>query len=122
MLLVDSWYDTYKGVILLVRIFDGVLRPGDNIHSFATKKRYQVGEVGIMYPLETSTHFLRAGQIGYCYPGMKNASDAKIGDSFTTVGMENEVEPCEGFEEPKPMVCGTISARRCLLGWSLNFV
>lgn len=106
MLLVDSWYDTYKGVILLIRVFDGVLRPGDKIISFATRKQYTIGEVGIMHPLETATSSLRAGQVGYIYfnPGMKISKEAKMGDTFTHVGMENVVEPCLGFEEPKPMV------------------
>lgn len=106
MLLVDSWYDTYKGVILLIRIFDGVLRPGDKIISFATRKQYIIGEVGIMHPLETATSSLRAGQVGYIYfnPGMKISKEAKMGDTFTHVGMENVVEPCLGFEDPKPMV------------------
>lgn len=106
MLLVDSWYDTYKGVILLIRIFDGVLRPGDKIISFATKKQYIIGEVGIMHPLETATSSLRAGQVGYIYfnPGMKISKEAKMGDTFTHVGMENVVKPCLGFEDPKPMV------------------
>jgi translation elongation factor EF-4 len=106
MLLIDSWYDNYKGVILLVRIFDGVLKPGDQIISFVTRKKYLVGEVGIMHPLETATSSLRAGQVGYCYfnPGMKKTSEAKIGDTLTHMGFENEVVPCEGFEEPQPMV------------------
>ena len=106
MLLIDSWYDNYKGVVLLVRLFDGALKPGDQIVSFATGKKYYVGEVGIMYPLETATSTLRAGQVGYVFfnPGMKKTSEAKIGDTFTTVGMENQVVPCEGFEEPQPMV------------------
>jgi translation elongation factor EF-4 len=106
MLLIDSWYDNYKGVILLVRIFDGALKPGDLIVNFATKKKYTVGEVGIMYPLETATSSLRAGQVGYCYfnPGMKQTSEAKIGSTFCHVGFEHSVVPCEGFEEPQPMV------------------
>jgi len=106
MLLIDSWYEHYKGVILLVRIFDGVLKPGEQIVSFATGKKYFVGEVGIMYPLETATSSLRAGQVGYCYfnPGVKNTSEAKVGDTFCHIGMEDKVVPCEGFEEPQPMV------------------
>jgi len=110
MLLVDSWYDNYKGVILLIRIFDGALKPGDQVISFATRRKYAVGEVGIMYPLETATSSLRAGQVGYCYfnPGMKNTNEAKIGDTLTHVGTENIVEPCEGFEESKPMVCRSL--------------
>jgi len=106
MLLVDSWYDTFKGVVLLVRVFDGQVRAGDKITSFATGKDYSVGEVGIQYPDPVPQRTLRAGQVGYVYfnPGMKRIQDAKIGDTFTTVGDEDKVEPYPGFEEPKPMV------------------
>jgi elongation factor 4 len=106
MLLVDSWYDNYKGVILLVRIFDGSIKPGDKVISFATGIQYTVGEVGIMYPLETPQTSLRAGQVGYVYfnPGMKRSKDAKIGDTFTTVGNQDKVKMLPGFEEPKSMV------------------
>jgi elongation factor 4 len=106
LLLVDSWYDNYKGVVLLVRIFDGTIKAGDHVVSFATGLKYTVGEVGIMYPNETPQKTLRAGQVGYIYfnPGMKRSQDAKVGDTFTTVGSENLVEPYPGFEEPKSMV------------------
>ncbi|KAF2841878.1 translation factor GUF1, mitochondrial [Patellaria atrata CBS 101060] len=106
LLLVDSWYDNYKGVILLVRIFQGKIRPGDHIISFATGLKYTVGEVGIMYPDQTSQTILRSGQVGYIYfnPGMKKSQEAKIGDTYTTVGSEKLVEPLPGFEEPKSMV------------------
>ena len=106
LLLVDSWYDNYKGVILLVRIFDGQIKAGDHVLSFATGKKYFVGEVGIMYPDQTPQSSLRAGQVGYIYfnPGMKKSQEALSGDTFTTVGSENMVEPYPGFEEPKSMV------------------
>ncbi|KAJ5884827.1 hypothetical protein N7495_009337 [Penicillium taxi] len=106
ILLVDSWYDSYKGVILLVRVFDGEVRAGQQLVSFATGLKYYVGEVGIMYPLETPQTVLRAGQVGYIYfnPGMKRSKEAKIGDTFTRVGFEKLVEPLPGFEEPKSMV------------------
>jgi elongation factor 4 len=106
MLLVDSWYDNYKGVVLLVRIFDGTIKPGDKVISFATGITYTVGEVGIMYPLETPQTMLRAGQVGYVYfnPGMKRSKDAKIGDTFTTLGNQDKVKMLPGFEEPKSMV------------------
>jgi translation factor GUF1, mitochondrial len=106
MLLVDSWYDSFRGVICLVRIFDGTVRPGDNLVSFATGTKYTVGEVGIRYPTQTPQTVLRAGQVGYIFfnPGMKRIQDAKIGDTFTTAGSEDIVEPYPGFEEPKPMV------------------
>ncbi|KAI0014963.1 GTP-binding protein lepa [Xylariomycetidae sp. FL0641] len=106
VLLVDSWYDSFRGVVCLVRVFDGTIRAGDNLVSFATGLKYTVGEVGIRYPLQTPMTKLRAGQVGYIHfnPGMKKIQDAKIGDTFTTVGSENVVEPYPGFEEPKPMV------------------
>jgi elongation factor 4 len=106
MLLVDSWYDNFRGVILLVRIFDGTLRAGDNVISMGTGMKYTVGQVGIQYPDATPQNVIRAGQVGYVYfnPGMKKIQDAKLGDTFTTVGSEDIVDPYPGFEEPKPMV------------------
>ncbi|KAK5994924.1 Translation factor GUF1 [Cladobotryum mycophilum] len=106
MLLVDSWYDNFRGVVLLVRLFDGAIRAGDNVASLGTGMKYTVGQVGIQYPHATPQTVLRAGQVGYVYfnPGMKRIQDAKLGDTFTTVGSEEEVEPLPGFEEPKPMV------------------
>ncbi|KAB8576231.1 hypothetical protein FH972_025759 [Carpinus fangiana] len=106
LLLVDSWYDNYKGVILLIRIFNGEIRAGDKVTSFATGITYVVGEVGIMYPLQTPQTVLRAGQVGYMYfnPGMKRSSEAKVGDTFAHTSKIREVEMLPGFEEPKSMV------------------
>jgi len=106
LLLVDSWYDNYKGVILLVRVFEGQISAGDHVRSFATGIKYIVGEVGIMYPDQTPQTVLRAGQVGYIHfnPGMKRSQEAKVGDTYTTVGSEKLVSPLPGFEEPKAMV------------------
>lgn len=106
MLLVDSWYDNFRGVILLVRLFDGTIRAGDNVISMGTGMKYTVGQVGIQYPNAVPQSVLRAGQVGYVYfnPGMKKIQDAKLGDTFTTIGDEDTVEPYPGFEEPKSMV------------------
>jgi elongation factor 4 len=106
LFLVDSWYSSYKGVILLVRIFDGTIRAGDQVVSFATGLKYTVGEVGIMYPDQTPQRVLRAGQVGYIYfnPSMRRSQEAKVGDTYTKVGFERQVEPLPGFEEPKAMV------------------
>lgn len=102
----DSWYSAYKGVILLVRIFEGSLSAGDHIVSFATGNKYIVGEVGIMYPDQTPQKVLRAGQVGYVYfnPSMRKSQEAKTGDTYTKVGYEKQVQALPGFEEPKPMV------------------
>ncbi|KOS20059.1 Translation factor GUF1 [Escovopsis weberi] len=106
MLLVDSWYDNFRGVVLLVRVFDGAVRAGDPVVSLGTGMRYTVGQVGIQYPHATPQSVLRAGQVGYVYfnPGMKRIQDAKLGDTYTVQGAEALVEPLPGFEEPKPMV------------------
>ncbi|KAF2753370.1 translation factor GUF1, mitochondrial [Pseudovirgaria hyperparasitica] len=105
-LLVDSWYDNYRGVILLIRVFEGEVKPGDHVRSFATGIKYIVGEVGIMYPGQTPQTVLRAGQVGYIFfnPGMKISKEAKVGDTFTHVGCEKLVEPLPGFVEPQSMV------------------
>jgi elongation factor 4 len=106
LFLVDSWYSSYKGVVLLVRIFDGTIRAGDQVVSFATGLKYTVGEVGIMYPDQTPQKVLRAGQVGYIYfnPSMRRSQEAKVGDTYTKVGFERQVEAMPGFEEPKAMV------------------
>jgi len=106
MFLVDSWYSAFKGVVLLVRIFDGQIKAGDQVVSFATGRKYTVGEVGIMYPDQTPQSVLRAGQVGYVYfnPSMRKSQEAKIGDTYTRLGCEQQVQPLPGFEEPKPMV------------------
>ena len=106
LFLVDSWYSSYKGVILLVRIFDGTIKAGDQVVSFATGLKYTVGEVGIMYPDQTPQKVLRAGQVGYIYfnPSMRRSQEAKAGDTYTKVGFERQVEPIPGYEEPKAMV------------------
>jgi elongation factor 4 len=106
LLLVDSWYSSYKGVVLLVRIFDGQIRAGDQVTSLVTGLKYTVGEVGIMYPNQTPQGVLRAGQVGYIHfnPSMRRIQEAKVGDTYTKVGFENQVELLPGFEEPKAMV------------------
>ena len=104
MLLIDSWYSTFRGVVLLVRLFDGQVKSGDQVVSLVTGLKYTIGEVGIIYGEQVPQTRLRAGQLGYMFfnPGMKRSSEAKIGDTYTTVG--SRVKPLPGFEEPKAMV------------------
>ena len=103
-LLVDSWYDSYLGVILLVHVVDGSIERGDKISSATTQSKYEIKEIGIMYPDRTATDKLSHGQVGYIVPGMKNSQDAKIGDTFMQVGFEASTEVLPGFEDTKPMV------------------
>ena len=103
-LILDSWYDVYLGVVMLVKVVDGVVRKGDRIASGQMKKRFEIKEIGIMYPDQTPTGTLKAGQVGYIVPGTKDFKDALLGDTLVHVSQEKRTELLPGFEEPKPMV------------------
>ncbi|KAJ1905426.1 Translation factor guf1 mitochondrial, partial [Tieghemiomyces parasiticus] len=77
-LLFDSWYDSYVGVICLIRVVDGEIRPGDTIVSSHSDRTYEVGEVGIMHPEQTPAAALQAGQVGYVACNMKTISEAFV--------------------------------------------
>lgn len=102
-LLVDSWFDPYLGVILLVHVVDGSVSRGMKVMSAHTKLRYDVRDVGVMYPDRMSTAHLRAGQVGYMILGMKKSADAHVGDTIMAQ-TPSDIEPLPGFEETKPMV------------------
>lgn len=89
-------------MISLVSIQDGVLRKGDRIASFHTRKKYEITELGIMHPEEFPTTQLLPGQVGYIACNMKQSSEAHIGDTLHRVG--EEVEPMPGFQPAKAMV------------------
>ncbi|EMG50700.1 GUF1 Translation factor GUF1 [Candida maltosa Xu316] len=103
-LLVDSWHDPYVGVVMLVHVVDGVLKKGVKILSAHSNKVYDVKEVGVMYPDRTPLDYIKAGQVGYIVPGMKNPREALVGDTFYQHGKHEGLQPLPGFEEPKPMV------------------
>ncbi|KAJ7087798.1 P-loop containing nucleoside triphosphate hydrolase protein [Mycena epipterygia] len=100
--LFDSLYDKYRGVISLVAVQDGILKKGDRIASCHTKKKYEIAEVGIMYPEEIPTNGLFPGQVGYLACNMKESSEAHIGDTLYRAGAA--VEPMPGFKPAKAMV------------------
>ncbi|KAF9052993.1 translation factor GUF1, mitochondrial [Panaeolus papilionaceus] len=100
--LFDSFYDKYRGVISLISVQGGVLRKGDKVASCHTRKRYEVTELGIMYPEEVPMKTLNAGQVGYIACNMKESSEAHIGDTIHRVG--EVVEPMAGFQPAKAMV------------------
>ncbi|KAH9079584.1 GTP-binding protein lepa [Lactarius deliciosus] len=93
---------SYRGVISLVSIQDGVLRKGERIASFHTRKKYEITELGIMHPEEVPTTHLLPGQVGYIACNMKQSSEAHIGDTLHRVG--EMVEPMPGFQPAKAMV------------------
>ncbi len=105
-LMFDSWFDNYQGVIVLVRVFDGVVRPGMRIRLMAVGKEYEVMKVGVFTPKMEEVSQLSAGEAGYVIAGIKTVGDTKIGDTIT--GADNPAsEPLAGYKETKPMVfCG----------------
>lgn len=103
LLLVDSWFDTFLGVVMLVHVVDGMLMRGTRLVSAHTGKAYDVKEVGIMYPERVVLPNLRAGQMGYIITGMKRSQEAHIGDTFLPPHFDaSRILP--GFAEAKPMV------------------
>ncbi|KAF5725336.1 putative GTP-binding protein lepA [Tripterygium wilfordii] len=102
MLLLDSYYDEYKGVICHVAVVDGVLCKGDKIASAATGQSYEVLDVGIMHPELTPTGVLLTGQVGYVVSGMRSTKEARVGD--TLHHNRSVVEPLSGFKPAKHMV------------------
>ncbi len=109
-LLFDSWFDTYRGVIVLVRIIDGELKTGDRIILMASGAEYEAEEVGYLTPKPVKSDALKTGEVGYLVAGVKKLSDARVGD---TVTLRNNptATPLPGFKESKPMVfCGIFPA------------
>ena len=105
-LIFDSFYDSYRGVVVLVRIFDGEVNVGDKIYLFNAKKEYQVTEVGIRTPKEIKLKKLYAGQVGFICAQIKDIKDVHPGDTITLKdNMANA--PLSGYRKINPMVyCG----------------
>ncbi len=102
-LIFDSWFDSYRGVIILVRLYDGVLKKGDKIKFLSNNAEYEINELGVYTPKQKPLDKLSAGEVGYIIGSIKKISEVKIGDTITLANEKN-VEPLPGFKEPKPMV------------------
>ncbi len=102
-LVFDSIYDAYRGVVIYVRVFEGSLRRGDRLRLFSTGLESEIKEVGVFKPEMKATETLDTGCVGYIIPNIKSPSDAKMGDTVTTV-KDPCSEPLPGFQEIKPMV------------------
>ncbi len=102
-LIFDSWYDPYRGVVIVVRVIDGVLRPGLKIRLMAEGQDYESLQVGIFTPKATPVDELGVGEVGFLVANIKKISDAKIGDTITESGRP-ALEPFPGFKPLKPMV------------------
>ena len=102
-LVYDSIYDSYKGVIVNIRVLDGVLRERDKVYFMMTDKKFEVEEVGIMHMDRVRTKELSAGQVGYMTASIRNLHDTKVGDTVTDFNNRCD-EVIDGFREVKPMV------------------
>lgn len=102
-LLVDSWYDSYLGVVVLVRVVDGVLSRGQKIKFIATGAEYVVEKVGYFTPKMENVDALTTGEIGFIITGMKTIHDCKVGDTICDARAEN-LEPLPGFKPSVPVV------------------
>ena len=102
-LIFDSWYDSFRGVVVLVRVLDGTIRKKLKIRLMATGKDYEVEEVGVFTPKLKTTDELSVGEVGFVIAGIRNASETKIGDTVTEALKPTDT-PFPGFQEMKPMV------------------
>jgi len=102
-LLVDSWYDSYLGVVVLVRVVDGTLSRGQKIKFIATGAEYVVEKVGYFTPKMENVDKLNTGEIGFIITGMKTIHDCKVGDTICDARVENP-EPLPGFKPSVPVV------------------
>ncbi len=102
-LIFDSWYDPYRGVVIVVRVIDGLLKPGMKIRLMAEGQDYESLQVGIFTPKAVEAAELGVGEVGFLVANIKKISDAKIGDTITESARPT-LEPFPGFKELKPMV------------------
>jgi len=99
----DSWYDSYRGVVMLVRVFDGTLRKKQKIRLWSNRREFEVQDLGFFAPFAKPVEQLQAGEVGIVVANVKDVHDAKVGDTITEAGRET-TEPFPGFKIVKPMV------------------
>jgi len=105
-LLIDSWYDQYMGVIVLVRVIDGALKKGQKIKMLATKAVYQVDSVGFFTPKKFFCDELKAGEVGFINAQIKQVADCKVGDTIV-LSSNDTISALPGFKQNQPVVfCG----------------
>src|SRR6476619_120658 len=102
-LVFDSWFDAYRGVIVLARVFQGTLRKGQRIRLMWNGTTFDAEGLGVLTPKPVEIDQLQAGEVGFLIANIKNVADTKIGDTITH-DANPAIEPLPGFEETKPMV------------------
>ena len=102
-LIFDSWFDSYLGIVIMIRIIDGKVRVGDKIRFMATTKEFEVVQLGVFTPFREECSELGLGEVGYLSASIKTIGHTKIGDTVTTAENPSQ-EPLAGYAEAKPMV------------------
>ena len=102
-LIIDSWYDSYVGVVMLVRVVNGTIKPKDKINLMATNANHLVEQVGVFTPKSQTKSELTAGQVGFVIAGIKELKDARVGDTVT-LAQKPASAPLPGFKEVKSQV------------------
>ena len=102
-LIFDSWFDSYLGIVLMIRIVDGEVHVGDKIRFIATGREYEVFQLGVFTPFPEQREELKLGEVGFLSASIKTIGHTTIGDTITTVG-NLDTEPLPGYTEAKPMV------------------
>lgn len=102
-LIFDSWFDAYQGVVVLVRMMDGIIKKGDRIKFMATDRDYEVLRMGKYTPFPLPQEQLDSGEVGFIICGIKDIRDVKVGDTVTSA-KHSATEPLPGFQKVKPMV------------------
>src|SRR5271157_4612109 len=101
-LIFDSWFDSYRGAVVLVRVFEGCVRPHQQIRLCSNNEVYEVETLGVLTPKPIALEQLAAGDVGFIVAGIKQVADARVGD--TIIEAARPAEPLPGFEAIKPMV------------------
>ncbi|MDZ7961230.1 MAG: translation elongation factor 4 [Aulosira sp. DedQUE10] len=105
-LIFDSYYDSYRGVIVYFRVMDGSLKKGDRVYLMASEKEYEIDELGVLSPTQKQVDELHAGEVGYLAASIRAVADARVGDTITLANAKAR-EALPGYTEAKPMVfCG----------------
>ncbi len=102
-LIIDSWFDNYVGIVTLVRVINGVIRPKDKVMLMATGATHLVEQVGVFTPKAKERDCLKPGEVGFVVSGIKELKDARVGDTITSV-VNPASAPLPGFKEVKPQV------------------
>ncbi len=102
-LIFDSWYDNYRGVVVLIRVLEGTLKLKQKIQLWSNKKQFEVQELAVFNPFSRPVKSLMAGEVGVLVANVKELSDAKVGDTITDALVPTDA-PFPGFQEVKPMV------------------